>query len=295
MVAFRALFLSTAAAAALANARPPPHSLSQYERHYSHSNHAVSNDAFHSPVTTHRHLQAQTSESDDKLRSDLLANYDRGSFPFQAIWNTTTNNGTRTGLPIEVGINFHRVFAVDIINSVAELTVWFRQQWVDPRLAWNPDDYNGTTTVWFYVADGVGSGETSEIWTPDIELWNMADSIKNTLTDTYASVSSDGRVFWSRPGKLKPACKFQGLDSFPFDSLSCTMEFGSWSYSGLYIRPVKFDGIGYSIGGSETAGEAFAEYQLAAEDAVTCREQIYPPFPGAPEEDWPVLLCKCLC
>mmetsp|Transcript_15163 Transcript_15163/g.27396 ORF Transcript_15163/g.27396 Transcript_15163/m.27396 type:complete len:96 (+) Transcript_15163:166-453(+) len=89
-------------------------------------------------MTRHRHLQSsQTSETDDKLRSDLLANYDRGSFPFQAIWNTTSINGTRTGLPIAVGINFHRIFAVDIINSVAELTVWFRQQWVDPRLTWN--------------------------------------------------------------------------------------------------------------------------------------------------------------
>jgi hypothetical protein len=286
MVAFRAVFLATAAS--LTNARPPPHSLSQQERHY---HHAASNDPLHAPMTRHRHLQSsQTSETDDKLRSDLLANYDRGSFPFQAIWNTTSINGTPTGLPIQVGINFHRIFAVDIINSVAELTVWFRQQWVDPRLTWNPDDYDGTTTVWFYIGDWVGRGETSEMWPPAIELWNMAASLKETLTDTYASVSNDGRVFWSRPGKLKPACKFQGLDSFPFDTLSCTMEFGSWSYSGLYIRPVKFDGIGFSVGGSETAGESFAEYSLADEDPVTCRKQVYPPFPGAPEEDWPVLL-----
>jgi hypothetical protein len=73
------------------------------------------------------------------------------------------------------------------------------------------------------------------------------------------------------------------------------MEFGSWSYGGLYIRPFKFDGIGFSVGGSETAGESFAEYSLADEDPVTCREQVYPPFPGAPEEDWPVLLCKSSC
>jgi hypothetical protein len=250
----------------------------------------------HSPQSR-RHLQVQSKETDDKLRHDLLLNYDRNSFPWAFAWNNTNSStaGLRQGLPIEVGINFHRVFAVDIINSVADLTVWFRQSWTDPRLAWDPADYNGTTVTWFYVGDGVGAGETSEIWTPDTELWNMAESLKETLADTYATVSSDGNVFWTRPGHMKPACKFRGLDSFPFDSLSCTMELGSWSFSGLYIRPIKMGGTGFSVGGSETAGEAFAEYQLASNDPVVCREKIYPPFPSAPEEDWVRTFCVLSC
>ena len=44
---------------------------------------------------------------------------------------------------------------------------------------------------------------------------------------------------------------------------------------------------GYSIGGSETAGQSYAEFQL---EEVDCIEKTYPPFPAAPEEDWPVLL-----
>jgi Neurotransmitter-gated ion-channel transmembrane region/Neurotransmitter-gated ion-channel ligand binding domain len=96
-----------------------------------------------------------------------------------------------------------------------------------------------------------------------------------------------GDVFWSRPGRVKATCKFKGLDKFPFDELQCLMEFGSWAHSGLYIRPTKLDGSGYSIGGSATAGQSFAEFEL---ETVECEQVIYPPFIGAPEEDWPVLI-----
>ena len=65
------------------------------------------------------------------------------------------------------------------------------------------------------------------------------------------------------------------------------MEFGSWVYSGKYLRPVKYGDDGFSIGGSETAGEAYAEFSL---DSVSVEEKIYPPYPAAPSEDWPVLL-----
>jgi hypothetical protein len=91
---------------------------------------------------------------------------------------------------------------------------------------------------------------------------------------------------------VKSTCKFRGLADFPFDKLNCTLEFGSWTHSGLYIRPIKMGGVGYSIGGSETAGQSFAEFTLTS---VTSSAFVYPPFPAAPEEDWPVLLYNVEC
>lgn len=58
--------------------------------------------------------------------------------------------------------------------------------------------------------------------------------LSESLDDAYASVSHDGTVFWSRPGHLRPVCKFEGLDAFPFDRLTCAMEIGSWTRSGKY-------------------------------------------------------------
>ena len=67
------------------------------------------------------------------------------------------------------------------------------------------------------------------------------------------------------------------------------MEFGSWAYSGLYLRPTKLN-EGFILGGSDTAGESYNEYSFAKNEPVSSTEKVYDPFVGAPEEDWPVLL-----
>mmetsp|Transcript_24975 Transcript_24975/g.25413 ORF Transcript_24975/g.25413 Transcript_24975/m.25413 type:complete len:342 (-) Transcript_24975:290-1315(-) len=64
------------------------------------------------------------------------------------------------------------------------------------------------------------------------------------------------------------------------------MEIGSWAYSGLFMRPTKYNVTGISIGGGVTSGEAFSEYSLKM---VTAEEHIYPAFLINGEEDWPVL------
>ena len=147
---------------------------------------------------------------------------------------------------------------------------------------------------WFWIGEGGSGGETSEIWTPDIELWNLDEGLRESFDDAYAIVSYDGSIFWSRPGHLRPICKYYGLDKFPFDKLSCAIEFGSWAYSGKYMRLVKGGGSGFSLGGSETAGASYNEFAFIDKDdgdgPIQCEEIVYPPFPGSPEEDWPVLL-----
>jgi len=230
-----------------------------------------------------------------ELRNRLLKNYDRTTFPWDFAWNTSLakndvskgGSGLREGLPIEMDLNFHKIFEVNTARSTVDVLVWLRMQWRDPRLTWDPADYNNMTQTWFWIGDGSGSGgETSDIWTPDIQLWNFASSLSDTMMDAHAKVTSDGLVYWTRPGHLIPACKFEGLENFPFDTLKCSMEFGSWVHSGLYIRPV-MRGPGFHIGGSDTAGQSFAQFSL---EKVEVEEKIYPPFPIAPDEDWPVIL-----
>jgi len=186
-------------------------------------------------------------------------------------------------------LNFHKVHALDIAASTADLVVWVRIQWKDPRLVWDPKDFGGLTTTWFFLSDGMGGGEVSEIFTPDMYLWNQEEPMEQTLANTYATVSSDGTVFWSRPGRLKATCKYEGLKHFPFDKLGCLLEFGSWAHSGLYLRPTKLGDDGYSVGGSDTAGSSYVQFHLV-DDEVKVTELIYPPFPCCPEEDWPVLI-----
>jgi hypothetical protein len=200
-----------------------------------------------------------------ELRKRLMQDYDKMSYPFEHHWSKM---GQQVGLPVNLTINFHRVFAVEVTKSSADLMVWVRQVWHDPRLMWDPLQYSNVTRMQFWVDNGIGMGEMSEIWTPDLHLWNAAEPLSESLTDAHALVKFDGTVFWSRPGHLRPACKFVGLDKFPFDTLTCTMEIGSWGHSGLYLRTVKL-GEGFTKGGSQTAGEAYAEFTL---DSIACEE-----------------------
>lgn len=114
--------------------------------------------------------------------------------------------------------------------------------------------------------------------------------LSDSLDDAYAAVSHDGTVFWSRPGHLRPVCRFEGLEAFPFDKLKCAMEIGSWTMSGKYIQMVKKDGVGWKRNEpSVTRGESYAEFQLADKDPITCKDYIYT-YDVAPEDDWPVLI-----
>jgi hypothetical protein len=117
---------------------------------------------------------SQVTNSDEsvaaRLRTALLANYDKNSFPWEQHWadstaDTTTNeeadDGLRSGVPVEVGINFHKVHKVNVAASTADLIVWMRLAWVDPRLAWNPEEHGNQTSMWFWTEDGMGGNEAS--------------------------------------------------------------------------------------------------------------------------------------
>lgn len=206
-------------------------------------------------------------DSDD---SSPPKKYDKLAYPWEYIWQnqTTSIDSRRTGVPVEMNINFHRILSVDIIHSTMDFIIWLRFIWFDPRLSWNPSEYNNITKTWFW--------EMSEIWTPDIELYNMASPLSDTLEDVYAHVSHEGIVTWDRPGHLIPSCKFVGLEYFPFDTLSCQMEFGSWSYSEEYIAIKLYEEAGYSLGGVMlTPGEMYMEYMLAKESPVSAEVYAY--------------------
>ena len=209
------------------------------------------------------------------LKEKLLEDYDKSAFPFVP----------GQGLQVEFGLNIHRVVNVDVRNAMIDLMVWCRQAWVDPRLVVNETN---VPSVNFWIDQGSGvAGAGSQIWTPDLELWNLEESLSTSLTDAYARLTpSKGHIFWSRPGHLKPVCKFKGLQHFPFDELECQFEIGSWSFDGSYIQPKLMFNTGISIGGSVTAGESFAQFSLTYVRAEEIKTEGWNEGDGA----WPVLL-----
>ena len=52
---------------------------------------------------------------------------------------------------------------------------------------------------------------------------------------TKVVLSSDGSIQWFAPTEVKTTCKID-ISFFPFDTQTCTMVFGSWTYTGSYLN-----------------------------------------------------------
>lgn len=110
-------------------------------------------------------------------------------------------------------------------NQIMATNMWVLQEWTDNKLRWDPDEYGGVTNL--YVP-------AEQIWLPDIVLYNNADGNYEITIMTKAVIHYDGRVVWNPPAIYKSACEMD-ITYFPFDTQTCTMKFGSWTYDGYQV------------------------------------------------------------
>ena len=111
-------------------------------------------------------------------------------------------DGGKTSLAgTEVGVNLRvfKVESVDTASSHLKLKVWFRMQWSDLRLAWDPAEFGGITQTQMRAA-AITIDQDSDIWLPDIQPYNAGEAVASNLEPSLALVYSDGTVYWSRPG-----------------------------------------------------------------------------------------------
>lgn len=157
------------------------------------------------------------------------------------------------GDEVRFGLNLYKLHSVDLKTTEISFSAWVRQEWYDTRLAYNHQCYGGNN--YFEVQAEAGSLENSLIWTPDIELYNSRNTIWQgsfharsaavyACGDATPGTGGCGYVYWSRPGMLQALCKYEGLWNFPWDRLSCGLEFGAWVVDGRYqdILPKADDG-----------------------------------------------------
>ncbi|XP_028329390.1 neuronal acetylcholine receptor subunit alpha-5 isoform X2 [Gouania willdenowi] len=102
--------------------------------------------------------------------------------------------------------------------------VWMKQEWMDMKLRWNPNDYLGITTI---------RVPSDRIWLPDVVLYDNSDG-RFEGTVTKAVVKYNGTISWTPPANYKSACTID-VTFFPFDLQNCSMKFGSWTYDGSQV------------------------------------------------------------
>lgn len=195
------------------------------------------------------------------LRSELFgddSSYDTAVAPLDSNRHLTVN----------ISMDFLHLSSVEIQTSTAEIFTWLHLVWNDPRLAYNPSSTGGcfVDSINVYASLDV---ETTEIWTPDYNLYNLVNGVQS-MGSAKATVYPDGTVVWSRNGGIKAICSFSGLDAIPFDELGCELLWGGWTRQNE-IDYEMLNGAFYNVG---DLWQNYMPYKL-----MTDRIQAYYPSP----------------
>ena len=158
------------------------------------------------------------------LKNELFANYTYDTIPTDGV-----------PLNLSMGVAIRAFSNIDQKEGTVELNVWLRYSWIDNHLIWNRNEWNISSLVLATDTD-----LEQHVWTPDIYLYNTAETPLQNLKFSNVHVTSDGNVLWSRPGMIKATCRFD-LTHFPYDEQNCKLKLGSWSYTGYHLILQKYD------------------------------------------------------
>jgi len=202
------------------------------------------------------------------LNEHLLSGYNNFIPPPSSLRNETESHSL-AGTDVRVNMRFYKVESVTTAEGRMAIQIWLRFRWRDERLAWDPAEFGGITRT-FFMAVGLNKPEETEIWAPDVAVYNSVYNLNDIMHGQLAEVESDGTVTWSRPGLLDVLCRFSGLVAFPFDRLKCTIELGGWRM-GAELQGLAFytpsEGGSHSLAWNEVTGEkavgaAYHEYWI---------------------------------
>jgi len=159
--------------------------------------------------TTPKKAKSQgTTDDRTRLVTNLFKNYNKRVNP--------DNVKVEFSLTL---LDFHVLEDMDAVES----HIWTRQDWIDSRLTWAPEEYGGTELIRM---------EAGEIWKPDITLYNSVDPIHMmNCWQSNVLIYSNGHVLWVPPCKMLSSCHLN-LKKEPYGKNTCTWKFGSWTFDG---------------------------------------------------------------
>ncbi|XP_015834304.1 GABA-gated ion channel isoform X1 [Tribolium castaneum] len=124
---------------------------------------------------------------------------------------------------VEVDIMVRSMGPISEVDMTYSMDCYFRQSWVDRRLAF-PGDTNDTLALSISML--------ARIWKPDTYFYNGKQSYLHTITtpNKFVRLYQDGRVLYSSRLTIKAGCPMN-LEDFPMDIQRCPLKFGSFGYT----------------------------------------------------------------
>ncbi|KAK3103234.1 hypothetical protein FSP39_017708 [Pinctada imbricata] len=102
-----------------------------------------------------------------------------------------------------------------------EVFGWETIQWTDPRLIWNPTEFNNLKVI---------NLDPDKIWIPDIILWNGSTQNSGRIhSNMKARVTSHGHVHYAPMVRHVIRCVPKG------EVFDCKMTYGSWAYDSTQL------------------------------------------------------------
>ncbi|PWA22494.1 hypothetical protein CCH79_00017322 [Gambusia affinis] len=156
------------------------------------------------------------SEDETKLVKTLFQRYNKVVRPV---------NHFSDAVVVTLGLQLIQLISVDEVNQIVTSNVRLRQQWKDVNLQWDPDAYGGIKKIRI---------PSTDIWKPDLVLYNNADGDFAIIHETKVLLEHTGMITWNPPAIYKSYCEIIVLH-FPFDLQNCSMKLGTWTYDGTLV------------------------------------------------------------
>ncbi|CAF1001576.1 unnamed protein product [Adineta ricciae] len=151
-----------------------------------------------------------------RLLHELMKDYNKNVLPVQSI-NQKIN--------VTLGLKLSQLSDIDERNQIMTTNVWLEHEWSDYKLTWTPSHYGDIDVLEI---------PSSDIWVPDIVLYNNADGTYEVNTITKAHVFYNGTIRWNPPVIYKSYCDIN-IQYYPFDEQNCSLKFGTWTHNGNLV------------------------------------------------------------
>jgi len=151
-----------------------------------------------------------------RLLNDLMGSY-------QKLERPVANESEAVGL--KFGLTLQQIMDVDEKNQILTSNVWLNLEWTDANMKWNESEYNNVKDIRI---------PPSQLWKPDILMYNSASEAFDATYPTNVVVTSAGLCTYIPPGIFMSSCPID-ITWFPFDDQNCEMKFGSWTYNGFKL------------------------------------------------------------
>jgi len=177
--------------------------------------------------------------------------------------------------PLDVETNLAPIaFDFDYEGKVVKVNAFLWMTWTDSRLSWNPEDYGGINQT--HVPP-------SQLWTPDIEVYNAPSFGENSFSDQIsrkkneAIIYASGKVMWVPPVSVEAYCC-----SPVTIQAECNIQLGIWSHSANSINILPHEGKDYMhMNEFHYSGRA-SKFLLYQQSEGALKTKFYPQLPGVP-------------